>query len=102
LQQIKRFIRDDASPIRVIRHDRGAQVSIILYVEDVDAMFAEALEAGAKVLEEMSVKDQFHGDCTGSMTDPSGNKWSIMTHIEDVSFERSAKKVECDVQIVVD
>jgi PhnB protein len=64
----------------------GSPVSLCLYVDDVDAEFARALKEGAKVLGGMEVKDQFHGDRSGSLTDPFGHKWSIMTHIEDVSF----------------
>lgn len=64
----------------------GTPVSLCIYVEDVDAVFAKALQAGAKVTGEMVVKDQFYGDRTGGITDPFGHQWSIMTHIEDVSF----------------
>ena len=72
----------------------GSSVSICLYVEDVDAVFAMALQQGAKVTGEMEVTDQFYGDRTGSITDPFGHKWQIMTHIEDVSFEEMQKRME--------
>ena len=68
-------------------------VCICLYVEDVDAVFARALNEGAKVTGEMVVKDQFYGDRKGSITDPFGHKWSVMTHIEDVSFEEMQKRM---------
>lgn len=71
----------------------GTPVSLCLYVEDVDAVFAKALQAGAKVTGEMVVKDQFYGDRTGGITDPFGHQWSIMTHIEDVSFEEMQKRM---------
>ena len=71
----------------------GSPVCLCLYVEDVDAVFARALEEGAIVSGEMVVKDQFYGDRTGSLTDPFGHKWSIMTHIEDVSFEEMQKRL---------
>ena len=71
----------------------GSPVCLCIYVEDVDAVFARALSAGAKVTGEMIVKDQFFGDRTGSVTDPFGHKWSIMTHIEDVSFEEMQKRM---------
>ena len=70
----------------------GSPVALCLYVEDVDAIFAKALKEGAKVTGEMEVKDQFYGDRAGSLTDPFGHKWSIMTHIEDVSFEEMQKR----------
>ncbi len=72
----------------------GSPVSFCLYVEDVDAVFAQALKEGATVIGEMEVKDQFYGDRTGSLTDPFGHKWSIMTHIEDVSPEEMQKRMD--------
>ena len=72
----------------------GSPVSLCLYVGDVDAVFARALQEGAKVTIGMEVKDQFHGDRMGSLTDPFGHKWSIMTHIEDVSYEELQKRMD--------
>jgi len=71
----------------------GSPVCLCLYVEDVDAVFAKALKAGAIISGDMEVKDQFYGDRTGSLTDPFGHQWSIMTHIEDVSFEDMQKRI---------
>jgi len=71
----------------------GTPVSLCIYVEDVDAVFTKALQAGAKVTGEMVVKDQFYGDRTGGITDPFGHQWTIMTHIEDVSFEEMQKRM---------
>ncbi len=76
----------------------GSPVSLCIYVEDVDAVFAKALQAGATVTGEMVVKDQFYGDRTGGITDPFGHKWSIMTHIEDVSFEEMQKRMNAMFQ----
>jgi PhnB protein len=76
----------------------GSPVSLCIYVEDVDAVFAKALKAGASVTGEMVVKDQFYGDRTGGITDPFGHKWSIMTHIEDVSFEEMQKRMNAMFQ----
>ena len=76
----------------------GSPVSLCLYVEDVDAVFAKALQAGATVTGEMVVKDQFYGDRTGGITDPFGHKWSIMTHIEDVSFQEMQKRMNAMFQ----
>lgn len=70
----------------------GSPVCLCLYVEDVDAVFAQALAAGATVTDEMEVKDQFYGDRSGSLTDPFGHKWTIMTHKEDVSFEEMQER----------
>jgi PhnB protein len=72
----------------------GTTVYLSLYVEDVDKVFARAVKVGADVLGEMEPKDQFHGDRSGSLTDPFGHRWTIMTHIEDVSFAEMQKRVD--------
>ena len=68
----------------------GSPVSILLYVEDVDALFSQAIAAGAKV--QRPVKDQFYGDRSGGLTDPFGHVWYIATHKEDVSPEEMRKR----------
>jgi PhnB protein len=68
----------------------GSTVGILLYVEDVDARFQQALAAGATAL--MPVKDQFYGDRSGTLTDPFGHVWTIATHKEDVSHEEVVKR----------
>ena len=70
----------------------GTPVGIALYVSDVDSIFQRALDAGAKQVE--AVKDQFYGDRSGTLLDPFGHKWHILTHIEDVSFPEMQKR--CD------
>jgi PhnB protein len=67
------------------KHHNGSPVSLMLYVEDVDSFTKKAVEAGAKVLR--PVKDQFYGDRSGTFQDPFGYKWTIGTHVEDVSAE---------------
>ncbi len=69
----------------------GTPVSIVLYVNDVDALAKKATAAGAKVLR--PVEDQFYGDRTGTFEDPFGHVWSIATHVEDVSPEEMKKRV---------
>ena len=63
----------------------GSPVSILLYVEDVDAQFNRAVAAGAKVLK--PVADQFYGDRSGTLEDPFGHVWTIATHKENLTFE---------------
>jgi len=77
----------------------GSAVTLCLYVEDVDAVFARALQEGAKPTGEMVVKDQFYGDRAGSLTDPFGHKWSVMTHKEDVSFEELQKRMDAMMSV---
>ena len=68
----------------------GSPVSILLYVEDVDALFNQAVSAGAKV--QKPVQDQFYGDRIGGVTDPFGHVWYIATHKEEVSPEEMRKR----------
>lgn len=70
----------------------GSAVGLCLYVENVDEVFKQAIAAGAKTDNNMEVKDQFYGDRSGSLIDPFGHKWTIATHIEDVSFEEMQKR----------
>jgi PhnB protein len=60
----------------------GTPVSLLVYVENVDQVVAQALAAGAKELR--PVADQFYGDRVGMVADPFGHVWSIATHVEDV------------------
>jgi PhnB protein len=62
---------------------KGSPVTIHLYVEDVDATVAKAVAAGAKVT--MPVADMFWGDRYGQLEDPFGHRWSVGTHIRDMS-----------------
>ena len=62
---------------------KGTPVVIHLYVDDVDAFTARAVAAGAKVT--MPVADMFWGDRYGQIEDPFGHRWSVATHVRDVS-----------------
>ena len=70
----------------------GTPVSLMLYVEDVDAVFNRAVAAGAKV--ERPVTNQFYGDRTGGIIDPFGHKWYLATHVEDVSTEEMLRRAK--------
>ncbi len=63
----------------------GTAVSLMIYVTDVDKIFAQALAAGATA--QRPVADQFYGDRMGTLTDPFGHVWSIATHVEDLTLE---------------
>lgn len=58
---------------------------------DVDAAFAKAVAAGAKVFK--PVADQFYGDRSGTVIDPFGHVWTFATHIEDVSVEEMQRRM---------
>lgn len=64
----------------------GATMHIFLYVDDVDALFAQAIDAGAKELE--PVENHVEGDRRGGVMDPFGHIWWIATHIKDVPLEQ--------------
>lgn len=68
----------------------GSPVSILLYVEDVDKIFKQAIAAGAK--ETKPLQNQFYGDRSGMLEDPFGHKWGVSTHIEDVSSEEMDRR----------
>jgi PhnB protein len=70
----------------------GTPVGLCLYVENVDEVYKKAINAGAKQDGDMAVKDQFYGDRSGTLVDPFGHKWTIATHIEDLSFEEMQKR----------
>jgi len=70
----------------------GSPVIIHIYVEDIDALAAQAVAAGAKV--KRAVSDQFYGDRTGQFEDPFGHQWHFATHKEDVSAEEMQKRMQ--------
>jgi peroxiredoxin Q/BCP len=70
----------------------GTPVSLMIYVEDVDAVFKQAVSAGAA--EQKPVQDQFYGDRTGSLVDPFGHIWHIATHKEDITPEEMEKRAK--------
>jgi PhnB protein len=63
----------------------GTAVTLFLYVEDADAVFKQAVDAGAS--SEMEPDNMFWGDRFGSVVDPYGHSWAIATHVEDVPPE---------------
>ena len=66
-------------------------VSLMVYVDDVDTVFNQAVSAGAKSVR--PVKDQFYGDRSGNLSDPFGHVWTISTHKEDVSLEEMQRRM---------
>lgn len=70
----------------------GSSVGLHVYVEDVDARFAQAVNAGAKAVK--PVQDQFYGDRTGTLEDPFGHVWFLATHKEDLTPEDINRRAE--------
>jgi PhnB protein len=70
----------------------GSSTGLHIYLDNVDAAFEKAVKAGAQV--EMPVMDQFWGDRYGKLQDPFGHKWSIGTHIKDLSMDEMKKGMD--------
>ena len=68
----------------------GTPVTIHVYLEDADAAFERAVQAGAKPLR--AVEDQFYGDRSGQFEDPYGHRWNVATHVEDISEEEMLRR----------
>jgi PhnB protein len=68
----------------------GTTAGLFMYVEDVDAAYRRAIDAGAT--ETMPPADMFWGDRFGTVTDPFGHSWQIATHVEDVTPEEMAER----------
>ena len=70
----------------------GSPVSIMIYVEDVDTIFDQAIAAGGK--SQQAVQDKFYGDRSGTLEDPFGHVWHVSTHKEDVSVEEMERRAK--------
>ncbi len=80
------FMVADESPDFLAHSPRtlkGTPVGLVVYVEDVDSLFNRAVASGAKV--ERPLSDQFYGDRSGTVEDPFGHKWTLSTHMEDLT-----------------
>ena len=82
----------DMSALRAPTSLGGSASSVHLYVEDADAAFQRAVDAGATV--SMPLEDAFWGDRYGRVTDPFGHEWAIATHTEDMSDEEALRRGE--------
>ena len=72
-------------------HFGGTPVSFVLYVENVDAVFARALAEGATEVSPLA--DKPYGDRMGTLADPFGHRWHLATHIEDVAPEEIVRRM---------
>jgi PhnB protein len=70
----------------------GTTVSLMIYVNDVDSAYKRAIDAGAQA--ERPVENQFYGDRAGTLVDPFGHRWTLSTHVEDVSPEEMSRRME--------
>jgi PhnB protein len=72
----------------------GNTFCFCMYVENVDAAFQRAVEAGATVTRPL--ENKFYGDRVGMVVDPYGHQWALMSHIEDVSPEEMEKRAAAE------
>ena len=68
----------------------GVSVSLMIYVPNVDEVFAQAIRAGG--IEKRAIQNQFYGDRSGTLVDPFGHMWTISTHVEDVPPDELARR----------
>jgi PhnB protein len=69
----------------------NTSVGLLVYVADANASFEKAVSLGARVLKPLA--DQFYGDRNGTVEDPFGHKWTIATHVEDVTPEEMQRRM---------
>jgi uncharacterized glyoxalase superfamily protein PhnB len=87
----KVFLAEEFPDYGSVGPNGSSPVTIHLYVEDVDAVFAKAVEAGATVT--MPPADMFWGDRYGKLVDPFGHHWSLSTHKEDLTPEQVQERM---------
>ena len=78
----------------------GTTCAIHLYVEDVDAVFAQAMEAGCRVI--YPIEDQFCGNRSVAIADPFGHNWYIATHMEDMSEDEMYRRAHAAIEAAKD
>jgi PhnB protein len=88
------MLADEFPEFGAVAPESGGSTSMGLhiYVDNVDQAFDRAVKAGAKV--EMPVSDQFWGDRYGKLRDPFGHKWSIATHVKDMSADEMKRSMD--------
>ena len=69
----------------------GTPVSLMIYVDDVDTIYGQAIAAGGTELKPL--QDQFYGDRSGMLMDPFGHIWNVATHKEDVTPEEIERRL---------
>ncbi|MFL5245788.1 MAG: VOC family protein [Gemmataceae bacterium] len=87
----------DEAPAMGVRSPQtlnGNSASFLIYVENVDAAFKQAIDAGATI--DRPLENKFYGDRMGSLKDPFGHQWTLGTHIEDVSHEEMSKRLAAE------
>ena len=84
----------DENPDRgaVAPSGKGRSQSVMLYTDNVDAVFKRAVDLGAKSIQDPT--DMFWGDRMGNLEDPFGHQWALATHKEDVTPDEMEKRMQ--------
>jgi PhnB protein len=69
----------------------GVASGLMIYVPNCDKVFDQAIKAGGTV--KRPLQNQFYGDRSGTLMDPFGHKWTVSTHVEDVTPEEIEKRM---------
>lgn len=77
---------------------KGTAGSLMVYVDDVDRRFQQAVDAGATV--KRAVQDQFYGDRSGTLIDPFGHVWTLSTHTEDLAPDEISRRFEAMMNLL--
>jgi len=85
------MLADATEQFKGVKDFGGTPVSLMIYVDDVDQIYPQAIAAGGTELKPL--QDQFYGDRSGTLTDPFGHVWTVATHKEDVSSEEIEKRL---------
>ena len=88
------MLSDEWAPMNLLSPAKrgGTTVSLMVYVEDVDAAYKRAIDAGAS--QERAPENQFYGDRSGSLLDPFGHRWTLATHVEDVPMDELQRRMD--------
>lgn len=70
----------------------GSPIGLMIYVDDVDTMFKNAISGGGKEIKPL--QDQFYGDRSGTLRDPFGHVWTVATHVEDIAPEEMERRAK--------
>jgi PhnB protein len=85
------MLADATEQFKGVKDLGGTPVSLMIYVDDVDTIYPQAIAAGGTEMKPL--QDQFYGDRSGTLTDPFGHVWTVATHKEDVTPEEIEKRL---------
>ena len=84
------MLADASEQFKGVKAFGGTPVSLMIYVDDVDTVYPQAIAAGGTEMKPL--QNQFYGDRSGTLTDPFGHVWNISSHIEDLTSKEIYKR----------